>query len=101
MRVKNARQQTQSFRIERHEALGVKLAEGNVQCPLLGSDMTQTIDWQVDAFSNPDSCDTGQQQGIGIQGVCTAQFLLKPSIVFRRQRPGQVLGTNGKIFADD
>jgi hypothetical protein len=79
----------------------VKLAEGNVQCPLFGRDVTQTIDWQVDAFSNPDSRDTSQQEGIGIQAVGTAQFLLQSLIIFRRQRPGEILGTDRKIFADD
>jgi hypothetical protein len=72
----------------------VKLAEGNVQCPLFRRDVTQTIEWQVDAFSNPDPRETSQQEGIGIQAICTVQFFLKSLIVFRRQRPGEILGTN-------
>jgi hypothetical protein len=99
--LKNARYQPQPFRVEGHEALGVKLAEGNVQCPLFGCYVTQTVDWQVDAFSDPDPRDASQQEGIGIQVVCTAQFLLQSLIVFRRQRPGKILRTNREIFADD
>lgn len=70
----------------------MKLAEGNVQCPLFGCDLAQTIECEVDAFSNSDPGETSQQEGIGIQIVCTAQFLLQPLVVFRRQRPGEVFG---------
>jgi len=79
----------------------VKLSEGNMQCPLFGPQVTLTIEWQVDPLSNADSGDASQQESIGIQGIGAAQFLLKPLIIFRRQRPGKILRTNGKIFADN
>jgi hypothetical protein len=79
----------------------VKLSEGNMQCPLFGPEVTLTIEWQVDAFSNADSGDASQQESIGIQVVGAAQFLLKPLIIFRRQRSGEILRTNGKIFANN
>ena len=69
----------------------MKLSERNVQCPLFGPDMAQTIEWQVDAFSNADPGEASQQESIGIQVVCTAQFLLESLIIFRRQRPGEIL----------
>jgi len=69
--------------------------------PIVRVRRDKTIDWQVDAFSNPDPREASQQEGIGIQAVCTAQFFLKSLIVFRRQRPGEILGTNRKIFADN
>ena len=72
-----------------------------MQCPLLGPQMTLTIEWQVDAFSNADSSDASQQESIGIEVVCSAQFILKPFIIFWRQRPGEILGTNREIFADN
>ena len=72
-----------------------------MQCPLFGPQVTLTIEWQVDAFSNADSGDASQQESIGIEVVCSAQFLLKPFIVFRRQRPGEILRTNGKILANN
>jgi len=73
----------QSFGVEGHQAFGVKLSEGNMQCPLFGPQMTLTIERQVDAFSNSDSSDASQQEGVGIEVVCSAQFLLKPFIIFR------------------
>jgi hypothetical protein len=79
----------------------VKLSEGNMQCPLFGSDLPQTIERQVDAFSNADSGDASQQESVGIQAVCVAHFFLEQLIVFRRQRPGEILRTNRKIFAND
>jgi hypothetical protein len=51
----------------------------------------------VGAFSNADSSDASQQESIGIEVVCSAQFLLKPFIIFRRQRPWKILWTNGEI----
>jgi hypothetical protein len=79
----------------------VKLSKGNVQCPLFGPDVAQTIEWQVDALSNADPGAASQQESIGIQVVCAAQFLLESLIVFRRQRPGEILGANRKILADN
>src|SRR5260370_10256691 len=72
-----------------------------MQCPLFGPQVTLTIEWQVDAFSNADSGDASQQESIGIQAIGAAQFLLQPFIIFRRQRPGEILWTNGKIFANN
>jgi hypothetical protein len=60
--------------------------------PLSGPQMTLTIEWQLDAFSNADSSDTSQQESIGIEVVCSAQFLLKLEIrsgrAFRRSVRG-------------
>jgi len=72
-----------------------------MQRPLFGPQVTLTIEWQVDAFSNADSGDASQQQSIGIQGISAAQFLLKPFIIFGRQRPWEILRTKGKIFANN
>ena len=33
-----------------------------MQCPLFGPQVTLTIEWQVDAFSNADSGDASQQE---------------------------------------
>jgi hypothetical protein len=55
----------------------------------------------VDAFSNADSCETSQQESIGIKAVCPAQFLLKSSIIFRRQRSGEIFRTRRKVLAED
>ena len=93
--------QSQSFGIEGHQAFGVKLAEGNMQCPLFGSDVTQTVEWQVDAFSDADSGDARQQERIGIQVVGAAQFLLAGVDRLPGTEAWEIFGTSRKIFADD
>jgi hypothetical protein len=93
--------QSKAFGVEGHKAFGVHLSEGHMQCPLFGSDVTHTVQCQVDAFSDTDTSDSHQEQRIGVQIVGTTQFLLQPLVVFRRQRPGKVFGTNREVFADD
>jgi hypothetical protein len=68
---------------------------------LFGPEVTLTIEWQVDAFSNADAGDASQQERIGIEVVCAAQFLLKPFIIFRRQRPRKILWTDGEIVSNN
>jgi hypothetical protein len=79
----------------------VKFSEGNVQCPLFGPDLPPTIERQVDAFANADSSDASQQESIGIQGVCAAQFLLESPIVFRRHGSGKILRACRKVLGED
>ena len=79
----------------------MKLSEGNVQCPLVGSDLSSAIERQVDAFTNADSSDASEQESIGIQGVCPAQFLLESSVIFRRQGSGKILRARRKIRANN
>ena len=93
--------QSKAFGIEGHQAFGVHLSEGHMQCPLFGSDVTHTVQCQVDAFSDTDTSDSHQEQRIGVQIVGTTQFRLQASIVFRRQRPGEIFGANREVFADD
>src|ERR1051326_2481192 len=70
-------------------------------CPLVGSDVPPTIERQVDTFSNADSSYASQQEGIGIQSVGTAQFLLESSIVFRRQGSGEIFRSRRKVLAEN
>jgi hypothetical protein len=79
----------------------VKLSERYVQCPLLGPHLAKTIEREVDAFPNTDSGETSQQEGVGIKGVGPAQFLLKSSIIIRRQGSGEIFRTYGKVLAED
>jgi hypothetical protein len=55
----------------------------------------------VDTLSNADPGDASQQEGIGIKVVCPVQFLLESLIIFRRQRPGEILRANRKISLDN
>ena len=72
-----------------------------MQCPLFGSDLTQTVEWQVDTFSDADSGDASQQEGIGIQVVFAAQFVLEALIIFRGQRSGEIFRESRKIFGNN
>ena len=72
-----------------------------MQGPLFGPEVAQTIQWQVDALSNADPGEASQQESMRIQVVGAEQFLLKPLIIFRRQRPREILGANRKVFADN
>jgi len=53
-----------------------------MQGPSFGSDVTETVQWQVDALSNADPSEASQQESIRIQVVGAAQFLLKSLIIF-------------------
>src|SRR5580700_7894704 len=66
-----------AFRSRGAPGVRCELSEGNMRRPLSGPQMTLTIEWQLDAFSNADSSDTSQQESSGIEVVCSAQFLLK------------------------
>jgi hypothetical protein len=79
----------------------MELSEWNMQCPLFGPDLAQTIEWQMDALSDADSSGASQQESIGIEVVCSAQFILEPLIIFRGQGPGEILGTDREIFANN
>jgi hypothetical protein len=68
---------------------------------LFGSNVTQAVECQVDTFSDADACDASQQKSIGVQTVCTVEFLLQSPVVFRRQGSWEILRTCRKIFANN
>ena len=55
----------------------------------------------MNTFANADPGDPSQQESIGIQAVCTAQFVLESSIIFRRQGSGEILRTGREVIAED
>jgi hypothetical protein len=58
------------------EAFVVQFAEGDVEGPLIGGELAETIQGQMDAFADADAGGAGQQEGIGGQVVGAAEFLL-------------------------
>jgi hypothetical protein len=54
----------------------VQFAEGGVEGPLIGGELTETIQGQIDAFADADAGGARQQEGIGRQVVGAAQLLL-------------------------
>ena len=81
------------------EAFAVQFADGDVEGPLIGSELRETIQGEIDAFADADAGGAGQQEGIGGQVVGAAQFLLQELIVWWRQRFGQIVGPWGEVLA--
>lgn len=87
------------FGIDRDEAFGVQLAEGNVERPLIGSNLPQTVRRQVDAFADADAGEASEQKGVRKQVVGTAQFLLQSLIIFNGKRFWQIVVPRREILA--
>jgi hypothetical protein len=87
--------------IDRNQAFGVKLTEGDVQGPLILSQGPQTIRCEVDAFADADSRGTCEQQRIGWEVIDAAELLLEPLVLFWRERSGKILWLRGKILRAD
>ena len=77
----------------------MQFAEGAVEGPLIGSELRETIQGEIDAFADADAGGAGQQEGIGGQVVGAAQFLLQELIVWWRQRFGQIVGPWREVLA--
>ena len=75
------------------------LPTGTWRGPLIGSELRETIQGEIDAFADADAGGAGQQEGIGGQVVGAAQFLLQELIVWWRQRFGQIVGPWGEVLA--
>ena len=50
--------------IGRDEAFGVQFAEGDVEGPLIRTELPETIQGQIDAFADADAGSAGEQEGI-------------------------------------
>ena len=58
------------------EAFVVQFAKGDVEGPLIGGELAETIQGQIDAFADADAGGASQQEGMGRQVVGAAQLLL-------------------------
>ena len=85
--------------VGRHPALGVQFADGDMQRPLVRTDLPQAVQRQIDTLADADSSGASEQQRMGRQVVSAAQFLLEKLIVLRRQRSGQIFWLRGKVLA--
>jgi len=81
------------------QALGVEFTEGNVECPLVGSQLSQAVQRQIDAFADADSGSPDEQEGIGVEIVGAAQLLLQELIILRGKRSGQIARSWREVFA--
>jgi hypothetical protein len=67
--------------IGRNQAFRVQFAERDMERPLFSSYLPQTIQRQMDAFAKTDSRSPDKQEGIGVEIIGTAQFLLQKLIL--------------------
>jgi hypothetical protein len=85
----NAVDDLADIRIGRDQAFGMQLTEGDMQRPLIGSELPQTVQRQIDTLPDADSGGAREQQRPGRQIIAAAQFLLQPLIVWRGKRLGR------------
>ena len=95
----NAGGRLADLRIGGDQPLGVDLADGNVQRSLVLGHLTEAVQSQIEAFADADSGGAGEEQRVGGQIICSAQFPLQELVVFRGQRSGQILGQRRKVLA--
>jgi hypothetical protein len=55
----------------------------------------------VDAFPDANSGKASQQEGVRIQVIFAAEFVLKATVIIRGQRSGEKFRESWKIVADD
>jgi hypothetical protein len=77
----------------------VQFAERDMEGPLVGTDLMQTIELQIDAFAAADAGKASEQEGVGKQIVGAAQLPLQSSIVGERERSGKILLVGREVFA--
>jgi hypothetical protein len=62
---------------------------------------TETVQGEVDAFSETDSGETYKQQRVGVQVVGSPEFLLQQLIVLWGERSGKIMLPGRKIPGED
>ena len=85
--------------IDRNQAFGVKLTEGDVQGPLILSQGPQTIRCEVDAFADADSRGTNEPESIRRQTIGSPQFQLQELVLLERKRSGKIARLRWEVFA--
>ena len=72
--------------VDRHETLGVQLAERYVECPLSGRKRAQAVKGEIDTLADPDAGMTDEKQRVTGDIVALQEFLLDEAILFGSQR---------------
>jgi hypothetical protein len=87
--------------IDGNQAFGVKLAEWNVQRPLVLPHRSQTVRSEVNTFSDPHSGGAGEEERMGEQIVTASEFLFQPLIIFRGEGPWKISRQRREILGND
>jgi hypothetical protein len=87
--------------IRRNEALGLQLAKGHVNGPVILAHRAQAVQRQIEALADAHAGVAEEQQGVADAIVAPQQFLLDQAVLFGCQGPWQtpvlardVVGTN-------
>ena len=73
----------------------------DIQCPLVLAHRSQTVQREVNTFSDPHSGGAGEEQRLGEQIITASKFLLQPPIIFRGERAGKISRTGREILRKD
>jgi hypothetical protein len=67
--------------------------------PLFTSYLPQAIQGQVDAFTDANPRRADEQEGIRVEIIGSAQFLLQELILLWGKGPGQIVGFRREVFS--
>jgi hypothetical protein len=67
--------------------------------PLIGPHLPQAVQRQIAAFAEADSRSADEQEGIGVEIIGSAEFLLQELILLRGERSGQIAGFGREVFS--
>ena len=88
-------------RVDRDHALGLQLAERNVNRPSIRAGIMEAIIGKINTFPDAHSGVAHQQQDIGGQIIAAEQFLLNQLILLGRQGAWQPLRSARNVLATD
>ncbi len=79
-----------------NQALGVQLAQRDMQRPLVRPDLPETVQGEIDTFADADSGGAGEPERVSRQVIGPAQFLWEKLVVLGREGLGSYRGRGGK-----
>jgi len=85
--------------IDRYHALGLELAEGDMNRPLIRTCGAETVPGQVRTLSDAHAGVTDQQEGICSEIVSAQELLLQELILFGGEGPGKFLRCTWNVLA--
>jgi hypothetical protein len=85
--------------IGRDPAFGMELAQRDAQGAMIRCESLATVQREIHTLPDADACKAGEQEGIGKQVVSPAEFLLQLLILFKRERPGEILISRWEVLA--
>ena len=85
--------------VDRDHALGLQLAERNMNAPMIQVGGVEAIQGKIDGFADAHAGVSKQEEEVRAQIVAAAQFLLEQLIVFGREGAWQAVWTTRNVLA--